>query len=409
MVESSTKDVYDVVIVGAGMAGLACAYALRHSGARVALLERARVGHDGASSGGRSRMYREMYSDPFLCRMAQRANVLWSELERAAGRPLRDPHGLLFYGESWDEETIEGSIPGARRVMDAQGIPYEALTADDIAARWPMHPRGGDVGLFEPSAGSIRADEVLAFLARSARRAGFDLREGVAVERLEPGTGGCDVVTAGGDVLRGRRVVVCAGPWTNTLLEPIGCGLDLELWSMMWGHYAVDPALAATMPQWFCFRQPGPDPDDGGLYYGFPVVDDDGPARIKVGIDWCPPSMRVRSMVDFAWQPHAPLPDLLDRFLREQLDGVGECLDLQCSPYTMSPDVNFVLDEVTDDVVVFTGGSGQAFKFAPLIGELLATLARGDEPIGIDPWRATRPAMTARAELGVAGLNAAGE
>jgi len=38
----------------------------------------------------------------------------------------------LFYGESWDEETIEGSIPGAQKVMDEQNIPYEFLTSEKI-------------------------------------------------------------------------------------------------------------------------------------------------------------------------------------------------------------------------------------------------------------------------------------
>jgi sarcosine oxidase len=131
-----------VVIVGGGMAGLSCAAALARQGVGdVVLLEAQTLAHAGASSFGESRMYREMYSDPVLCRLAQEANRLWREEERHAGEALREPHGLLFYGESWEEETIEGSIPGARRVMDDQGIPYEALNADAIAARFPLRPK----------------------------------------------------------------------------------------------------------------------------------------------------------------------------------------------------------------------------------------------------------------------------
>ena len=128
-----------VVIVGGGMAGLSCAAALARRGATdVVLLEAQTLAHARASSYGETRMFREMYSDPVLCRLAQEANRLWRDEETHAGEQLRDTHGLLFYGESWDEETIEGSIPGARRVMDDQGIPYEALDAQQIASRFPL-------------------------------------------------------------------------------------------------------------------------------------------------------------------------------------------------------------------------------------------------------------------------------
>ena len=136
-----------VVIVGGGMAGLSCAASLARRGVRdVVLLEAETLAHAKASSYGETRMFREMYSDPVLCRLAQEANRLWREEESHAGQQLRETHGLLFYGESWDEETIEGSIPGARRVMDDQGIPYEALDAGQITARFPLKPKPGFTG-----------------------------------------------------------------------------------------------------------------------------------------------------------------------------------------------------------------------------------------------------------------------
>ena len=92
-----------VVIVGGGMAGLSCAAALAKRGlSDVVLLEAHTLAHARASSYGETRMFREMYSDPVLCRLAQEANRLWREEEQQAGEQLRETHGLLFYGESWD-------------------------------------------------------------------------------------------------------------------------------------------------------------------------------------------------------------------------------------------------------------------------------------------------------------------
>ena len=165
-----------VVIIGGGMAGLSCAASLARRGiSDVILLEGKTLAHARASSFGETRMFREMYSDPVLCRLAQEANRLWREEETHAGEILRDTHGLLFYGESWDEETIEGSIPGARKVMDDQGIPYEALSASQIAERFPLKPKTDFTGLFEPTAGAVRSDKVIAHWVRTASTAGHQV------------------------------------------------------------------------------------------------------------------------------------------------------------------------------------------------------------------------------------------
>ena len=163
---------------------------------------------------------------------------------------------------------------------------------------------------------------------------------------------------------------------------------------MLWAHYTVDPAKASQYPQWFCFqRERG---DDGGLYYGFPVLSttSDGRPRIKCGIDWTPEELRVSSPE--AMQRDAPkrLVELLDQFLFTGLDGVEERVETVMSPYSMSADVNFVLDRIHPRLSLFCGGSGQSFKFAPLIGDALAGLAIGEPPeLDLSCWSHRRDAV----------------
>jgi sarcosine oxidase len=58
--------------------------------------------------------------------------------------------------------------------------------------------------------------------------------------------------------------------------------------------------------------------------------------------------------------------------------------------YTMSPDGDFILDRI-DNVIVFGGDSGHAFKFGPLLGRLIADLASGRPlPPEADRFRADR-------------------
>lgn len=385
-----TAERTDIVIIGGGMAGLSCAYSLRDHDLRVTLLEERDLSNGVGSSGGLSRMYREMYSNPYLCTMSQHANQLWRDVESRHGVELRRQHGLLFYGEPFDEETIEGSIPGAKRVMDAQGIPYEELSALDIRERFPLLPRPDDhVGLFEPTAGAILSDRALRTFSDHLGR-NTEIRRQTRVQRID-----LEGPTVQVETNRGRfeceQVVLAAGPWTNDFLEPLGLKLPLEIWPILWGHYSVHAEFEADFPQWFFFQRAVG--NDGGLYYGFPAMDrhSDGQARIKVGIDWCPPEDRSASMHTLKAAPSPELVELLDRFLMNQLTGVKARLEVRTSPYTMTPDVNFILDRLHPRLSVFTGGSGQAFKFCPLIGSLLAATACNETiEVELGPWRANR-------------------
>jgi len=382
-----------VLIIGGGMAGLSCAAALARRGiSDVVLLEAKTLAHAGASSFGETRMFREMYSDPVLCKLAQEANRLWREEETHAGEPLRDTHGLLFYGESWDEETIEGSIPGARRVMDDQGIPYEALSAGEITARFPLKPKADFTGLFEPTAGAVRSDKVIAHWIRTARSAGQQLIEHCPVAGID--ADGAGVILENGHHISAGQVVVTSGIWSQLLLAPLGLAPKLEVWPMLWAHYTVDPALADRYPQWFCFQQERG--DDGGLYYGFPVLSHtaDGRPRIKAGIDWAPEELRVAEPNAMVTEPPPRLVDLLDSFLFNNVEGVQERIETVISPYSMTSDVNFVLDRLSPKLSLFAGGSGQAFKFAPLIGDSLARLATGNQPaVDLSCWSHQRTAV----------------
>ncbi len=387
----------DYVVVGGGMAGLAAAYHLRDRGS-VVLLEADVCGSARGSSYGESRMYREMYSDRFLCERAREANHLWAQMESEHGVTLRSQHGLLFYGEPFDEETIEGSIPGAARVMDEMGIPYESLTAAQIAERWPIVPKPDHVGLFEPTAGALLADRALDVMKTVATQAGVRVLEKHPVATIEPARRGVTLLHRGPrEEVRwhAQRVVVAAGGWANRLLAPLGVKLPTRLWSMLWAHYRVDERL--DYPQWFCFQRPREDNDDGGLYYGFPRLSNvDGAPAVKVGIDWAPDEMRSDDMATFRTEAAEHLVTLLDAFISANVVGAGPRLETWCSPYSMSPDANFIIDRVSGDerIAFFTGGSGQAFKFAPLVGRYLADLAVG-RPVTHRPWALDRFAAAA--------------
>ena len=166
--------------------------------------------------------------------------------------------------------------------MDDQGIPYEALSAKEIADRFPLKPKPDFTGLFEPTAGAVRSDKVVEHWIRTARSAGHQLIEHCPV--IEVDAVGGSVTLNDGHRIHAGQVVVACGIWSRQLLAPLNLAPKLEIWPMLWAHYSVDPSLADRYPQWFCFQKERG--DDGGLYYGFPVLSHaaDGRPRIKAGI-----------------------------------------------------------------------------------------------------------------------------
>lgn len=347
-------------------------------------------------------MFRKMYSSEFYSRLQIESLKLWQSLEKEHSVQLLSENGLLFYGEEDTGETVEGSIPGAMEVMDKLKIPYDYVNAQDISSRWPATPQPGNVGCFEKTAGSCKADVTVDLFMRESRKRGAQVMENTAVlgmrdVLLPGGRRGMELRLSNGEVVLTEKVVMAAGAWTNSLLSLIGERLDLQITSVCWGHWRVDPTLAPRYPQWFCFRKERPEALDGGLYYGFPV-EREGEAVIKVGIDYTPPGAEFNppSMDQFCYTPNPQVVHNIDTFLRENWRGIGECLGCVTSPYTMTRDQNFVLDRLPGrhNLVVFTGGSGRAFKFTPLLGRCLADLVLEKEPsVDISLFSAARPAV----------------
>ena len=364
----------DIAIIGGGMAGLSAAASLSEMGVKnIAVFESGKIANSNGSSFGESRMYREMYSDPVLCKLAKESNKLWAEQELSSKFPLRREHGLLFYGESWDEETIEGSIPGARKVMDEQKIPYEFLSSENIARRFPMKPKNHFVGLFEPSAGAIMSNRAIDNWTKIINDNQNFIFEDCRVQSINEKNNYLEII--GNECISFDQLIVASGMWTNELLAHINLKLDIKIWPMLWAYYLIDESFINSYPQWFCFQKSRN--EDGGLYYGFPVLsrNKNNIPRIKVGIDWAPANI-IGTDNKIMEKPFIePLEKMLDSFILNNLEGIISCDQTFISPYTMTSDVNFILDKPKSNITIFSGGSGQAFKFAPLIGKCLAEKA----------------------------------
>lgn len=363
------------MVVGAGVLGLSAARALARRGWSVEVLEAAGdVGHPGAGSKGGARIFRLGYPEPHYVEMARSARDLWHALERESGRRLLHVTGQLTFG---DDETLD-AIGAA---MTASGAACERLSPASARARYPGIATAG-AALVEPDSGVLAADACLRALHETAAA---ELRTGVRVTALYQAGDGVRVATASGDERRCDVVVACAGPATLALLGPDAPEAPVVAPSLpqvaYFGYAAADARTVPVFIEW------GAD-----MIYGLPVPGSRAGRTVKVSHHTPGPLLEY-----FDATASAALAD--DPALLARLVGAVRRLlpDVDPDPvatercvYDNSADADFVLDRV-GDVVVGCGTSGHAFKFGPLLGELLADLAEGIPPgADLGPFRLLR-------------------
>jgi sarcosine oxidase len=349
----------DIVIVGAGVAGLATARELALAGRDVVVLEQLAVGNDRGSSHGTSRIFRLAYPDESWVRLAQSALSGWREIEAECGLELVVQTGGLDIGRAATDTAS---------ALSSCGIPFELLTCADASARWPIAFQPDEQVVFQRDGGIVRADLALAALAAGARAAGVELREHTRVTAIEPLAAGAAVITTA-ETITVAAVVVTAGAWAKRLLAPLGIELAVAPTRETVTYFALPAAdelppiidWATTASERGGIARPGqasyglPAPGHGlkaGLHHSGPVADADDPAGPEeTSVRWAAQWVARR-------YPEADPSPL----------ATETCL------YTNTADESFVLER-HGRVVVGSACSGHGFKFAPVVGRRLAALA----------------------------------
>ncbi len=210
----------DVVVVGAGIVGAACAFHLAGAGVRVCLIDRSYVasGSSGACEGNVLAWDKELERELPL---ALRSADAWARLAEQLPDDFEyDRKGSVVVAET--EAELAAAAERAR-VLGGLGVAGEVLDADGLRREEPYAAHDLPGGVLYPGDAQLEPRLASAALVRAAVARGAELVTDVDVTRIVRGTDGrATGVETGAGILATGAVVVAAGVWTPTLLETAG-------------------------------------------------------------------------------------------------------------------------------------------------------------------------------------------
>ena len=377
------------IVVGAGIFGVTAALELRARGHAVTLLDAGPIPAPLAASTDISKVVRMEYGADrrYMALMeAARAGWLrWNERWAADGAgPLYHETGVLMVAR--DRMAPGGFEHDSYRSLLARGHRPERLDAPAIARRYPAWSTGRFVdGFYHRAGGYAESGTVVAALARQAQAAGIEVSARTRAAALVEEAGRVrGVRTDRGRTLRAAGVVMAAGAWVGTLHPPLSGAIRAS------GHpvFHLRPADPAPFR---ADRFPTFTADVARTgYYGFPVnadgvvkiashalgrpIDPDAPRSVTPGAE-----TRLRRFLADTFPALAGAPVVSTRL----------CL------YADTQDEDFWIarDPDRDGLTVAGGGSGHGFKFAPVLGALIADAATGADNPALARFR-WRPEVT---------------
>jgi glycine/D-amino acid oxidase-like deaminating enzyme len=349
------------VVVGAGVFGAAAAWELAARGWQVTLYEAGTAPRPEAASTDLSKLVRMDYGrDGFYADWMIEAFPRWEAWNRQQPRPLYHRDGFLLLGRgAFESGSFEHD---SWRSAVERGMPVRRLAALTLPAPWA----GGafDDGYLNEQAGWAESGEVVRWMLERALAAGARLVERAEVKELGRGR-----LRLSGETVRFDRAVVAGGSWSARLLpELVGKVRTVGQPVLHLRPQRPERFVAPAFWPWAA------DIARSG-WYGLPLHES-GVLKVAnhgrgLPIDPSAPAAVPDAVVEaardfFSWA----LPELVEAPV------VGRRL----CPYCDSVDGDFWIDELPGDpsVVVATGGSGHGFKFAPVLGELIAAVVQGE-------------------------------
>ncbi len=374
----------DVIVVGAGLWGSACARHLCEMGVSTVLVGPEEPvecsSHTGvfASHYDEARITRRLASDRDWSRLAQASMARYAEIETRSGVRFHAPVGALMVGG----QKGAGSefMTQTQTVAHNEGFAHEVLEGAALAERFPFlsFPEG-TLGLYEEAGGGwINPRKHVQAEIAIAQQLGAKLHRSEVVQIHEQ-AGTASVHCADGSVFEGQKIVVACGAFSKAaqlLPEPV----LLRVYARTIAFLEIGEKEARRlrdMPS-IVYVPPG---DVRDTYVLPPVRYPDGKTYLKIGGD--PEDKELRTLDEMkAWfrsEGDAEVAAMLAAQLQSLMPDLQvESVSHGSCATSFTPKGTPLIYPQSDCVFVLTGGNGAGAKCADEVGRLGALVVSGE-------------------------------
>ena len=360
----------NVIVVGAGIAGLSAAWSLVKSGHNVSIVEQGPIPNPLAASGDHHRVIRRAYrAGTGYGQLITEAYEAWDEMWADLGENHLDARGFLCISREPGDEAEE-----YREGLEEGNFPFELVEPDAAVERWPFLEAGSfRYAYFSPEGGALHCRKIATGLAKWLRANGANVYEHSKVTEIDAEAG--HIVLESGQTMQADRIVVTAGAWVLKLFPE----LDGELKTYRTALAYVEPpadlkVVWETAPVIL---------DVGGKTDGY-IIPPTGGAGMKLGS-----GLHKVPTSDADWN-------------REPVAGEGEAIRNLFSPpiarietyritevvtcaYTFTADEKFLAHE-TGKCLIVSACSGHGYKFGAAVGRRVAAAVGNGDIAGLKTW-----------------------
>ncbi len=342
---------------------------LRRRGWKVRLVDPGPIPHPQASSTDISKVIRVDYgADDFYIGLMDRAIDLWKSWNAKWKEELY--HGSGFLVMTRGEMAPGGFEYESFAHIGKRGHALERMDSAKLRKRFPAWAAENYTeGYFNPRAGWAESGKVVARLAEEARINGVEVREGKMFRRLlEKESRVIGIETTDGEQFISDCVLVAGGAWIPAILPHLS-HLMRTIGQFVVHIRVSDPSLYQP-PNFSCWAA---DITKTG-WYGFPALDD---GTLKIGNHGPGVPMQPDDPVQVPEEHIAHCRE----FLSETFPALADApvIATKLCRYCDSWDGDFYIDRDPDrpGLLVAAGGSGHGFKFAPVLGKIIADAVEG--------------------------------
>ena len=220
MISEALPRTADVVVIGAGVVGAACALALGQAGLRVCVIDRAGPAAGSTSSGEGNLLVSDKLPGPELA-LALHSLRLWREFTARASTPFEfDTKGGLVVASSSASVERLGRLVAEQR---AAGVDADLVAADELHDVEPMLAPDLGGGAYYRQDCQVQPMRATRALLIDAVRAGvvvLGATEAVAAERGP--SGAVRALRTSRGTVATERVLVAAGAWSGAVARSRG-------------------------------------------------------------------------------------------------------------------------------------------------------------------------------------------